>query len=116
MIREQQPDSVNIPVATRFHAPLAEAVLKLGCHVDVEKPITLTLEELDRVIAAQRESGKQLVPHHQSATGPVEGKLRRLVKEGCIGDIQTVRVRDKGYYGGYGIIHQGCHAIALVSS
>jgi predicted dehydrogenase len=116
MIREQQPDIVNIPTATKFHAPLAEAVLGMGCHVDVEKPITLTLEELDRVIAVQRASGKQLVPHHQSATGPVEDKLRRLVKEGFIGEIQAVRVRDKGYYGGYGIIHQGCHAIALVAS
>ena len=116
MIREQQPDLVNIPVATKFHAPLAEAVLRMGCHVDVEKPITLTLEELDRVLAAQRASGKQLVPHHQSATGPVESKLRRLVNEGFIGEVQAVRVRDKGYYGGYGIIHQGCHAIALVSS
>ena len=116
MIREQQPDIVNIPTATKVHAPLAEAVLKMGCHVDVEKPITLTLEELDRVLAAQQASGKQLVPHHQSATGPVEGKLRRLVKEGFIGEVQTVRVRDKGYYGGYGIIHQGCHALALVSS
>jgi predicted dehydrogenase len=87
MIREQRPDIVNIPTATKFHAPLAEAVLNMGCHVDVEKPITLTLAELDRVLAAQRASGKQLVPHHQSATGPVEGKLRRLVKEGFIGDI-----------------------------
>lgn len=116
MIREQQPDIVNIPTATKFHAPLAEAVLRMGCHVDVEKPITLTLEELDSVMAAHRASGKQLVPHHQSAAGPVESKLRRLVKEGLIGPPQTVRVRDKGYYGGYGIIHQGCHALALMST
>src|SRR5688500_13534609 len=116
MIREQQPDIVNIPTATKFHAPLAEAVLKMGCHVDVEKPLTLTLSELDRVLAAQRASGKHLLPHNQSAVGPVESKLRRLVKEGFIGQIRTVRVRDKGYYGGYGILHQGCHAIALIAS
>lgn len=116
MIRDQQPDILNIPTATKFHAPLAEAVLKLGCHVDVEKPITLTLAELDRVLAAQRQSGKHLVPHHQSAVGPVESKLRRLVQEGFIGEIQAVRVRNKGYYGGYGIIHQGCHALALIAS
>ena len=30
MLREQQPDIVNIPTATKFHAPLAEAVLRLG--------------------------------------------------------------------------------------
>src|SRR5688572_4684327 len=101
MIREQRPDIVNIPTATKFHAPLAEAVLKMGCHVDVEKPITLTLEELDRVMAAQRESGKQLVPHHQAAVHPPAKKLRELVQQGYIGEPQTVRLRNKGYYGGY---------------
>ena len=116
MIRETQPDIVNIPTATRFHAPLAEAALRLGCHVDVEKPLTLTLEEVDRVMAAQRASGKQLVAHHQSAAGPVESKLRRLVRDGFVGAPQAVRVRNKGYYGGYGIIHQGCHALALIST
>jgi predicted dehydrogenase len=116
MIRQTKPDIVNIPTATKFHAPLAEAVLKMGCHVDVEKPLTLTLSELDSVLAAQRASGKHLLAHNQSAVGPVESKLRRLVKEGFIGPIRTVRVRDKGYYGGYGILHQGCHAIALIAS
>ncbi|MGH2350999.1 MAG: Gfo/Idh/MocA family protein [Chloroflexota bacterium] len=116
MIREQEPDIVNIPTATRFHAPLAEAVLRLGCHVDVEKPLTLTLEELDRVMAAQRESGKHLVPHHQAAVHPPAKKLRDLVRQGYIGRPQAVRLRNKGYYGGFGILHQGCHALALAIS
>jgi predicted dehydrogenase len=116
MIREQQPDIVHIPTATRFHAPLASAVLGLGCHVDVEKPITLTLEELDGVMAAQRASGKHLVPHHQAAVHPPAKKLRELVQQGYIGRPQAVRLRNKGYYGGYGIIHQGCHALALAIS
>jgi predicted dehydrogenase len=116
MLREQEPDIVNIATATRFHAPLAEAVLRLGYHVDVEKPLTLTLNELDFVMAAQRASGKQLVPHHQAAVHPPAKKLRDLVKQGFIGTPQTVRLRNKGYYGGYGIIHQGCHALALAIS
>jgi predicted dehydrogenase len=116
MIREQQPDIVNIPTATKFHAPLATAALQLGCHVDVEKPMTLTLEELDRLMAAQRASGKQLVPHHQAAVHPPARKLRDLVRSGFIGEPQAVRLRNKGYYGGFGIVHQGCHALALAIS
>ena len=116
MLREQQPDIVNIPTATKFHAPLAEAVLRLGYHVDVEKPLTLTLAELDRVMVAQRESGKQLAPHHQAAVHPPAKLLRELVQRGDIGQPQAVRIRNKGYYGGYGIVHQGCHALALAIS
>jgi predicted dehydrogenase len=116
MIREQAPDVVLIPTATRFHASLAEAVLRLGCHVDVEKPLTLTLEELDRLLVAQRDSGRHLVPHHQAAVHPPAKKLRDLVRAGTIGRPQAVRLRDKGYYGGYGVLHQGCHALALAIS
>jgi predicted dehydrogenase len=116
MIREHRPDIVNVAVATRFHAPLAAAVLRMGCHVDVEKPLTLTLTELDAVMAAQRESGKQLAPHHQAAVHPPASKLRQMVRAGAIGEPRAVRLRNKGYYGGYGIIHQGCHALALAVS
>jgi predicted dehydrogenase/catechol 2,3-dioxygenase-like lactoylglutathione lyase family enzyme len=116
MLREQEPDVVNIPTATRFHAPLAEAVLRLGYHVDVEKPLTLTLAELDRVLEAQRASGRHLVPHHQAAVHPPARKLREMVQRGDIGRPQAVRLRDKGYYGGFGILHQGCHALALLAS
>jgi predicted dehydrogenase len=113
MIREQRPDVMHIPTASRFHAELAIAALQLGCHVDVEKPLTLTLDELDRLMAAQRASGKLLAPHHQAAVSPPATKLRELVQQGYIGVPQALRIRDKGYYGGYGIIHQGCHALAL---
>lgn len=116
MLREQAPDIVNIATATRFHAPLAEAALRAGCHVDVEKPLTLSLEELDSLMTVQRASGKQLVPHHQAAVHPPARKLREMVRQGAIGEPQTVRIRNKGYYGGYGIIHQGCHALALAIS
>lgn len=116
MLREQEPDVVNIPTATRFHAPLAETVLRLGYHVDVEKPLTLTLEELDRLLTAQRASGKHLVPHHQAAVHPPARKLRELVRQGYIGRPYAARLRNKGYYGGFGIIHQGCHALALLAS
>lgn len=116
MLREHEPDIVNIPIATRFHAPLAEAVLRLGYHVDVEKPLTLTLQELDRLMAAQHASGKHLVPHHQAAVHPPAKKLRQLVQQGLIGRVEAVRLRNKGYYGGYGIVHQGCHALALAIS
>jgi predicted dehydrogenase len=116
MLREQGPDIVLIPTATRLHASLASAVLRLGYHVDVEKPLTLTLEELDGVLAAQRASGRHLVPHHQAAVHPPAKKLRQMVQRGDIGRPQAVRIRNKGYYGGFGIVHQGCHALALLAS
>jgi len=57
------PDVAVVVVATphNTHAELAALALKEGRHVWCEKPIALTLEELDEVEAAWHSSGKQLM-------------------------------------------------------
>lgn len=45
-------DAVLIATPARFHTPLAEAAANAGKHVLCEKPMALTIEEADRVIAA----------------------------------------------------------------
>ena len=52
-------DVVTIAAPATYHASLAEQALKAGRHALVEKPIALTLEEADRLIALAEE--KQLV-------------------------------------------------------
>ena len=57
-------DEINLVViATRHdsHAELARRSLESGRHVFVEKPLALNDEELDRVIAAARQSNGQLM-------------------------------------------------------
>lgn len=53
------PDTDCVFILTRHdsHAPLTIAALEAGKHVFVEKPLAMTKEELDRIIAAQRRTG-----------------------------------------------------------
>ena len=53
-------DAVSIAVAHHFHAPLAIAALEAGKHVLVEKPLAVTVEECEQIVAAVERSGKQL--------------------------------------------------------
>ena len=51
-------DAVAICTPSGNHAELAEAALKAGKHVVVEKPLDVSLEAGQRVARAERESGR----------------------------------------------------------
>ena len=73
------PDVEVVVIATPHdsHARLAAQALRAGKHVFCEKPLALTMEELDDVEAAQRESGRVLfVGFNRRYSEPI-----RLVRE-----------------------------------
>ncbi|MDX6695677.1 MAG: hypothetical protein QOF02_3280 [Blastocatellia bacterium] len=73
-------DEVNlIVIATRhdLHAELARRALEQDRHVFVEKPLALTEEELERVVAAAQSSGGQLMVGFNRRFSP----LARAAKE-----------------------------------
>lgn len=57
-------DAVSIVVPTTHHFEVARDFLLAGSHVLVEKPMTVTLEEADQLIALAREKGLKLMVGH----------------------------------------------------
>jgi predicted dehydrogenase len=57
-------DIATVAVPTRMHAEVAEALLRSGTHVLVEKPLTATLQEADRVVSAAAANGRVLCVGH----------------------------------------------------
>ena len=53
-------NALTICVPSGLHAELGERALRAGKHVVVEKPMDITLAACDRLIAAQKASGKSL--------------------------------------------------------
>jgi len=53
-------DAVLLPVAHAFHAPLSIECMRAGKHVLVEKPMALTVEECEQMLAVSEETGMQL--------------------------------------------------------
>ncbi len=60
LLIDPEIDAVVIATRHHLHAPQAEAALRAGKHVYVEKPLALDDEGVTRVLAAQKESGAQL--------------------------------------------------------
>ena len=59
---EEEVDFITISTPSGTHAELAIKVMKAGKHVVVEKPIALTPEDCDRIIATEKETKKVCAP------------------------------------------------------
>ena len=56
-----KPDAVSINTYTQSHAVYCLAALAAGCHVFCEKPLAATIGDAERVVAAAKRAGKQLL-------------------------------------------------------
>ena len=63
-------DLATVAVPTQAHAEVAEALLGAGVHLLVEKPLTATLEEADRVVALAAANGLVLRVGHLERFNP----------------------------------------------
>ncbi len=114
MIETTAPDIVAIPTGTEFHFELAMRVLEHGVNIDIEKPLCVNLEEADQVITKAGDKGVRVAVHHQHRLNPWLEAAHRAYEEGQIGDLLYIYTRDKGYYGGFGVMNIATHKINIM--
>lgn len=124
-------DAVCICTPSGHHAELGVQAARAGKHVVVEKPIEITLEAADRLIAACREAGVRLTVISQHRHDGGVRRLRELIDEGrlgrlVLGDAVVKWYRTQGYYdsgdwrgtpevdGGGALMNQGVHYVDLL--
>ncbi|MCG6955625.1 MAG: Gfo/Idh/MocA family oxidoreductase [Gemmatimonadetes bacterium] len=84
-------DAVVICTPNHLHEELAIAALEAGKHVLVERPMALTAEGVERILAAARSSGKALGASQAQRFRPEVAALRGFVAGGELGSIYAVR-------------------------
>ncbi|MFI8763447.1 Gfo/Idh/MocA family protein [Streptomyces sp. NPDC053792] len=101
MLQEQQPDLVHLCTPPFLHADQAVACLEAGAWVWCEKPVALSLAELDRIRAAEGPAVAGAVFQHRYGTGArylsdriAAGTLGRPLVAQCV----TAWYRDDAYY------------------
>ncbi|MCB9107365.1 MAG: Gfo/Idh/MocA family oxidoreductase [Anaerolineales bacterium] len=125
-------DVVCICTPSGAHAEIAEAAAAAGKHLVVEKPIEITLERVDRIIAAAQKAGVKLtcIFPLRFMQGPAltkqaieAGRLGRL----ALADAYIKWYRSQSYYdtsdwkgtwaldGGGALMNQGIHHIDLLN-
>jgi predicted dehydrogenase len=115
---------VDICLPNFLHAQAVLAAAAAGKHVIIEKPLCLTLEEADQIIAACKAANRKLMYAEELCFAPKYERVRKLVREGAIGEIYHLRQCEKHsgphsdwFYnaeqsGGGALMDMGCHGLA----
>ncbi|MBF9233342.1 Gfo/Idh/MocA family protein [Microvirga alba] len=91
LVTDPAVDVVSITTPNAFHPDMAIAALEAGKHVWCEKPMATRLSDAERMLAAARASGKVAALGYNYIQNPIIGLIRRLLKEGEIGEVNHVR-------------------------
>lgn len=91
MLDDPDIDVVYIPLPNRLHAEWAIQAAQAGKHVLCEKPLALSVDEVDAMAEAARAAGTVLAEafmyrHHMRTL-----QIKKLVDKGAIGDVHTIR-------------------------
>lgn len=97
-------DVVCVCTPNGLHAAQALAAIESGCHVVIEKPMSLTRREGEEVLHAALAHGKQVFCVMQNRYSPPSMWLKEMVDSDRLGQIRIVQIqcywnRDDRYYG-----------------
>lgn len=81
------------------HAQVVIPALKAGKFVFVEKPLDITHDKLDAIIAADARAGGRTFVGFNLRYAPVYEKIHEMIQSGAIGDVLTIQA-DEFYDGG----------------
>ncbi|MCZ6680641.1 MAG: Gfo/Idh/MocA family oxidoreductase [Candidatus Poribacteria bacterium] len=96
MFEREKLDLVVISTqAPHHHAPTLAAAVH-GCHVFCEKPMAVTLQEADEMIAACDQAGVRLAINHQKRASAYNDYAKQLIAQGEIGELILIRAYEKG--------------------
>lgn len=122
---------VSICLPTKLHLDVAERAVAAGKHIIVEKPLELSLERADRLLAAAKAANVQVAAIFNRRFIPALKATKRAVEEGLLGDLIAADMyyksyRTQEYYddsgwrgtweleGGAALINQGIHGVDLL--
>jgi UDP-N-acetyl-2-amino-2-deoxyglucuronate dehydrogenase len=95
LLIKERPQLVAVATGSGNHAQIALDAIAAGCNVIVEKPIALSLDDADRLIAAAKDKGVRICVCHQNRFNRSVQKIRQALEEGRFGRLYhaTVHVR-----------------------
>jgi len=94
MIENEQLDIIDICIPQRQHAAFALQGLQAGCHILVEKPMATNCTEADEMIKASERHRRKICVVHNRLFHPVVMKALSMLRNGAIGTIAGVEIRD----------------------
>lgn len=124
VLADDAVDAVIIATRHDTHSKFTADALRAGKHVFVEKPLALTVEQLDEVIAAKSESSQIVMPGYNRRFSPLSVAVRdffasrsspiEIVCRVNAGEIKADSWYQDAEEGGWRIVSEGCHWVDLI--
>lgn len=93
MLQEADVDAVSVIVPNKFHAPLALQCLQAGKHVFCEKPPALNASQVEQMIEAADQAGRQLMFNFNNRARPESYRIKSLIDDGTVGQINSAQAK-----------------------
>lgn len=91
LLTDSEIDAVYLPLANHEHAEWALRAIEHGKHVLIEKPMALTLEDIEAIEAAAQRHNVTVMEGFMYRFHPQHARVKELLEQGLIGDIRSVR-------------------------
>ncbi len=131
MLEAEKPDVLCVTTPSGAHLEAVEAAAGRGIHVMCEKPLDISDERMEKIIAVCAKHGVQLGAIFQQRMGPLMQLLHQAVADGRFGAAPLFQAtvpwwRDDAYYGpgrwqgtrkmdgGGALMNQAIHAVDLL--
>ena len=123
VLADPKVDVVVCATPNDVHEEIVVSALKAGKNVVCEKPVEMSVESLDRMIAAANESGKLFTVHQNRRWDVDYLGMKKIIESGDIGEVINIESRIHGSrgipsdwrchkpYGGGMILDWGVHLI-----
>ena len=91
LVADPDTDAVYISLPNGLHTEWTVKCAEAGKHVLCEKPLALTLEEMDQIEQSAQRSGVIVQEAAMMCAHPQMNYLQRLVTEGAVGQVRLLR-------------------------
>lgn len=123
LLKNEKIDAIHICTPHYLHTPMAIKALENGINVLLEKPCSVSTNEVEMLRAAQTKSGKQLGICFQNRYNTCVCEAKKLIDSGEMGKVKSARAfvtwdRDAGYYSDdwHGTLDKECGGVLINQS
>lgn len=123
LLNNEELDTVHICTPHYLHTPMAVKALNKGINVLLEKPCSVSTEEIEELRLAEKTSGKQLGICFQNRYNACVQEAKRIIDSGEMGSVKSVRAfvtwkRREGYYSDdwHGTLDKECGGVLINQS
>lgn len=91
LINDKNVEAIYCPMANEEHAEWALKAINAGKHVLIEKPMALTVTDIDAIETAAKKANVKVMEGFMYRFHPQHARVKEIVESGLIGDVLSAR-------------------------